>query len=62
MMDEPADATPVLRVRASVYRFGAQVVHDGLALYVHAGAISGFVGASGSGKPVPLRTMLGLRR
>lgn len=62
MMDEPADATPVIRVRGIVNRFGAQVVHDGLDLDVHAGEIFGIVGGSGSGKSVLLRTMLGLQR
>ena len=54
-------ATPVVRVRGLVSRFGAQVVHDGLDMDVPAGEIFGVVGGSGSGKTVLLRTILGLR-
>jgi len=56
------NATPVIRVRGIVNRFGAQVVHEGLDLDVQAGEIFGIVGGSGSGKSVLLRTMLGLQR
>jgi phospholipid/cholesterol/gamma-HCH transport system ATP-binding protein len=54
-------ATPVVRVRGLVNRFGAQVVHDGLDMDVAPGEIFGVVGGSGSGKTVLLRTILGLR-
>jgi phospholipid/cholesterol/gamma-HCH transport system ATP-binding protein len=56
-----ASATPVVRVRGLVSRFGAQVVHDGLDMDVAPGEIFGVVGGSGSGKTVLLRTILGLR-
>jgi phospholipid/cholesterol/gamma-HCH transport system ATP-binding protein len=56
-----AGATPVVRVRGLVSRFGAQVVHDGLDMDVPSGEIFGVVGGSGSGKTVLLRTILGLR-
>ena len=56
-----ASATPVVRVRGLVSRFGAQVVHDGLDMDVPPGEIFGVVGGSGSGKTVLLRTILGLR-
>ncbi|MGC2030831.1 MAG: ATP-binding cassette domain-containing protein [Steroidobacteraceae bacterium] len=56
-----ASATPVIRVRGLVSRFGAQEVHDGLDMDVPAGEIFGVVGGSGSGKTVLLRTILGLR-
>jgi phospholipid/cholesterol/gamma-HCH transport system ATP-binding protein len=56
-----ASATPVVRVRGLVSRFGAQVVHDGLDMDVASGEIFGVVGGSGSGKTVLLRTILGLR-
>jgi phospholipid/cholesterol/gamma-HCH transport system ATP-binding protein len=59
-MAEPPD-NPVIRVRGLVNRFGAQVVHDGLDLEVHANEIFGIVGGSGAGKSVLLRTLLGLR-
>jgi phospholipid/cholesterol/gamma-HCH transport system ATP-binding protein len=56
-----ASATPVVRVRGLVSRFGAQLVHDGLDMEVPPGEIFGVVGGSGSGKTVLLRTILGLR-
>jgi phospholipid/cholesterol/gamma-HCH transport system ATP-binding protein len=59
-MPEPA-ATPVVRVRGLVSRFGAQVVHNGLDMEVRANEIFGIVGGSGTGKSVLLRTILGLR-
>lgn len=54
-------ATPVIRVRGLISRFGAQVVHDGLDMEVQSNEIFGVVGGSGSGKSVLLRTILGLR-
>ena len=54
-------ATPVVRVRGLVSRFGAQVVHDGLDMDVRSNEIFGIVGGSGAGKSVLLRTILGLR-
>jgi phospholipid/cholesterol/gamma-HCH transport system ATP-binding protein len=59
-MAEPA-ATPVIRVRGLVSRFGSQTVHDGLDMEVQANEIFGVVGGSGAGKSVLLRTILGLR-
>jgi phospholipid/cholesterol/gamma-HCH transport system ATP-binding protein len=59
-MPEP-NATPVVRVRGLVSRFGAQVVHDGLDMDVPSNEIFGIVGGSGAGKSVLLRTILGLR-
>ena len=57
-----AAASPVIRVRGIVNRFGAQTVHDGVSFDVHAGEVFGIVGGSGSGKSVLLKTLLGLRR
>jgi phospholipid/cholesterol/gamma-HCH transport system ATP-binding protein len=54
-------ATPVIRVRGLVSRFGAQVVHAGLDMDVLPHEIFGIVGGSGTGKSVLLRTILGLR-
>ncbi|HEY7550563.1 MAG TPA: ATP-binding cassette domain-containing protein, partial [Hyphomicrobiaceae bacterium] len=50
----------VIRVRDLVVGFGAHTVLDGLSLDVQAGEILGFVGGSGSGKSVLLRTIIGL--
>ena len=56
-----AGATPVIRVRGLVSRFGTQTVHDGLDMDVQANEIFGVVGGSGTGKSVLMRTILGLR-
>ncbi|WP_337926427.1 ABC transporter ATP-binding protein [Luteimonas saliphila] len=57
-----ADASPIIRVRGLVNRFGAQTVHEGLDLDVVRGEIIGVVGGSGSGKSVLMRSLIGLRR
>ena len=54
-------ATPVVRVRGLVSRFGSQLVHDALDMDVQPNEIFGIVGGSGTGKTVLLRTILGLR-
>jgi phospholipid/cholesterol/gamma-HCH transport system ATP-binding protein len=51
---------PLIEVRNVKVGFGDTVVLDGLSLDVRRGEILGFVGASGSGKSVLLRTILGL--
>jgi phospholipid/cholesterol/gamma-HCH transport system ATP-binding protein len=53
---------PSVEVRGLVNRFGAQLVHDGLDMTVEAAEIFGVVGASGAGKSVLLRSILGLQR
>jgi phospholipid/cholesterol/gamma-HCH transport system ATP-binding protein len=52
----------VLSARDVTVAFGAKTVLEHLDLDVHRGEILGFVGASGSGKSVLLRTILGLTR
>ena len=47
-------------VRDLVVGFGAQTVLDHLSLDVYRGEIIGLVGASGGGKSVLLRTIIGL--
>jgi phospholipid/cholesterol/gamma-HCH transport system ATP-binding protein len=54
-------AAVILEVRGIVNRFGGQVVHDGLDMQVYAEDVFGVVGASGAGKSVLLRTILGLQ-
>jgi phospholipid/cholesterol/gamma-HCH transport system ATP-binding protein len=56
------DAGPIISVRGLTTRFGTAVVHRGLDLDVHRGEVLGVVGASGSGKSVLLRTIVGLLR
>jgi phospholipid/cholesterol/gamma-HCH transport system ATP-binding protein len=51
---------PVIKVRDLVVGFGTQTVLDHLDLDVRAGEILGMVGASGAGKSVLLRTIIGL--
>lgn len=52
----------VLSVRDVTVAFGDKVILDRLSLDIRRGEILGFVGASGSGKSVLLRTILGLIR
>ncbi len=58
MADQPGE--PIIRVRGLVNRFGTETVHDGLDLEVVRGEVLGVVGASGSGKSVLLRSIIGL--
>jgi phospholipid/cholesterol/gamma-HCH transport system ATP-binding protein len=53
---------PVIAVQGLGTRFGSQIVHEELDLEVRQGEILGIVGASGSGKSVLLREILGLLR
>lgn len=53
---------PVISVRDVKVAFGKSVILDGLSLDVRRGEILGFVGASGGGKSVLMRTILGLNR
>jgi phospholipid/cholesterol/gamma-HCH transport system ATP-binding protein len=50
----------MIRIRDLMVGFGQQIVLDGLDLDVRRGEILGVVGASGSGKSVLLRTIIGL--
>jgi phospholipid/cholesterol/gamma-HCH transport system ATP-binding protein len=52
----------VIAVQGLHTRFGSQVVHEALDLEVRQGEILGIVGASGTGKSVLLREILGLLR
>jgi len=52
----------VLSVRDVTVAFGSKTILEKLSLDVHRGEILGFVGASGAGKSVLLRTVLGLNR
>ncbi len=55
-------ATAAIRVRGLRTRFGPQVVHDNLDLEVRYGEVLGVVGASGTGKSVLLRAVVGLMK
>ncbi len=59
-MDAPTPADVLIGIRDLVVAFGQQTVLDHLSLDVHRGEILGIVGASGSGKSVLLRTIIGL--
>src|SRR5690606_18802718 len=62
--DRPAttESEVVLSVHDVTVAFGDNVVLENLSLDVRQGEILGFVGASGSGKSVLLRTVLGLTK
>ena len=55
-----ADAGPAIRISDLTVGFGDRTVLDRLSLDVRRGEILGFVGGSGSGKSVLLRTIIGL--
>jgi phospholipid/cholesterol/gamma-HCH transport system ATP-binding protein len=50
----------MIRVRGLTTRIGGKVLHDHIDLDVRSGEVMGVVGASGSGKSVLLRTIIGL--
>ena len=52
----------VISVRGLTNRFGPTVVHQGLDLDVRRGEVLGVVGASGSGKSLLLRSIVGLQK
>jgi phospholipid/cholesterol/gamma-HCH transport system ATP-binding protein len=54
-------ASPIVRVRGLVSRFGDVTVHDGVDLDVRRGEVLGLVGGSGAGKSVLLNSIIGLR-
>ena len=54
-------ASPAIRVRGLEVAFGDRKVMDGLDLDILRGEVLGFVGASGAGKSVLTRTILGLQ-
>jgi phospholipid/cholesterol/gamma-HCH transport system ATP-binding protein len=56
----PDIADPIISVRDLTVAFGTRHVLDGLDLDVSRGEILGFVGASGAGKSVLMRTIIGL--
>ena len=60
MADGPTHDEAVIRVRDLVVGFGERIVLDDLDLDVYRGEILGFVGASGAGKSVLMRTIIGL--
>lgn len=57
---EAAPGEPIISVRDVVVGFGDRTILNGLSLDVMRGEILGFVGASGGGKSVLTRTILGL--
>lgn len=63
MMPQPVmEPQTVIQVRGLTTRFGAAVIHDKLDLDLRRGEVLGVVGASGSGKSVLLRSIVGLQR
>lgn len=62
MTAKTSDSNIIIRASDVCVSFGTSKVLDHLTLDVRKGEILGFVGASGSGKSVLLRTILGLTR
>ncbi len=60
MTDAAADV--VIEIRGVVTRFAGNLIHDGADLDVRRGEVMGVVGASGSGKSVLLKAVIGLLR
>jgi phospholipid/cholesterol/gamma-HCH transport system ATP-binding protein len=58
--DGIAPDDPIIRCRGVTVGFGDKLILDGLDLDVRRGEILGFVGGSGTGKSVLMRTILGL--
>ncbi len=56
----PELGLPVIEIRDLTVGFGERLIMDGLDLAVRRGEILGVVGASGTGKSVLLRTIIGL--
>ncbi|MDB5505074.1 MAG: ATP-binding component of transporter [Tardiphaga sp.] len=56
----PGNSNPIISVNGLTVAFGQRHVLDGLDLDVSRGEILGFVGASGAGKSVLMRTIIGL--
>jgi phospholipid/cholesterol/gamma-HCH transport system ATP-binding protein len=52
----------VIDVEGIVTRFGTQTVHDGIDLKIRRGTLTAMIGASGTGKSVLLREIIGLLR
>ncbi len=59
-MSAKPPAAPAIRIRDLVVGFGRRVIIDRLSLDVRRGEILGLVGASGGGKSVLMRTIIGL--
>src|SRR5690606_33591410 len=53
---------PMISVRDVTVSFGRQTVLDKLSLEIYRGEVLGFIGPSGSGKSVLMRTILGLNK
>jgi len=53
-------SAPAIELRGLCTRFGSEILHDHLDLVIYPEEIVGLVGASGSGKSILLRTLLGL--
>lgn len=57
-----SNESPAIKIRGLTTAFGSNVIHDDLDLDVMPGEILGVVGASGEGKSVLLRSIIGLHK
>lgn len=62
IVERPHDHEVILTARGITVAFGEKVVLKDLSLDIYRGEILGFVGGSGTGKSVLMRTILGLNR
>jgi phospholipid/cholesterol/gamma-HCH transport system ATP-binding protein len=53
-------ANPIITIKGLKTQFGSQVIHKNLDLTIYEGEVLGIVGASGSGKSILMRFMVGL--
>ncbi len=60
--DKSPTSAPVISVRDVTVSFGRSPVLDKLSLDIYKGEVLGFIGPSGSGKSVLMRTILGLNK
>jgi phospholipid/cholesterol/gamma-HCH transport system ATP-binding protein len=60
--DKTSDGQAVVRVRGLETRMGGKVIHRNLDLDLYPNEVLGVVGASGAGKSVLLRTIIGLQQ
>ncbi len=59
---DAASRPPIIEVDGIVTRFGQQAVHDGVSFTIAPGTLNAMIGASGTGKSVLLREIIGLHR
>ena len=62
VLENPEEASPVLRTHDLTLRYGANLAVDRLSLTVNRGEIYGFLGRNGAGKSTTIRMIMGICR